>query len=221
MKPFFVPSRCLHCGEPAEGLLCRSCLARFQPPEPRGPRLCPVCGQVCLAEAGPCVDCGAHRWSFPRVEGLFGYHEAPGELLRDYKGRGMRPLASLWAATAASRLVPPGPLVPVPALRRHLWKRGWDPVVTFANQLGRQAGVPVWPVLRRRPSAAQKSLDRGGRWSNASRAYTLGSHHRVKGTPLVWLVDDVVTTGATVEVCSRLLLEAGASEVRVLCLGIH
>lgn len=221
MNAFFLPSRCLHCGEPSEATLCRSCLARFQPTEPRGPSLCPVCGQVCLAEAGPCVDCAAHPWSFPRVEGLFGYHDAPGELLRAYKGRGVRPLAGLWAGAAASRLVPRGPLVPVPALRSHLWKRGWDPVMTLARQVGLWAGVPIWPVLRRRRSQAQKSLDRGGRWSNAERAYVLGPSRALRQAPLVWLIDDVVTTGATIEACSRLLVDAGVGEVRVLCLGLH
>lgn len=180
-----------------------------------------MCGQVCLAEADLCVDCGAHPWSFPRVEGLFAYHEAPGELLRNYKGRGARPLGALWAAAAASRLEPRGPLVPVPPLRRHLWSRGWDPVATFARQVGRQARLPVWAVLRRRPSAAQKSLDRGGRWTNAAQAYALRGGRRLKGTPVVWLVDDVVTTGATVEACCRLLRDAGVVEVRVLCLGLH
>ena len=96
-------------------------------------------------------------------------------------------------------------------------------MATFSRALGRVAGVPVWRALVRRPSASQKTLDRAGRLANAKKAYALaGSPRRdLKGASTVWLIDDVVTTGATVEACSRLLLNAGVKEVRVFCLGLH
>lgn len=221
-----LPRRCLSCGLPSpSGTLCRSCQARFQPvaPSDLGWGRCPVCGQVRLAEADRCVDCSAQDWSFPEVDGLFGYQEPGGELLRLYKFGGQSALAGAWARQAAARLVPGGPLVPVPPLRRHLWRRGWDPVETFIRALARESGQPVWRVLVRRRSASQKTLDRGGRQENARLSYRLVRRQtpRLSGTPLVWLVDDVVTTGATIEACSRLLRDAGVGEVRVFCLGLH
>jgi len=225
MELFFLPQRCLVCGEPHPGRLCRSCLARFQPDSPpnQGLGRCQICGQVLLAEAGRCTDCSVQEWSFPEVDGLYGYQDPGGELLRLYKFGGQAELAEIWAESAAPRLHPPGPIVPVPPLRQNLWRRGWDPVATFSRALGKAARVPVWTVLTRRPSASQKILDRPGRQQNARRAYSLAGFRgrRVRGTPLVWLIDDVVTTGATVEACSRLLREAGAKEVRVFCLGLH
>jgi len=220
-----LPRRCLGCGVPTQARLCRACLARFQPTSApdQGLGHCPICHQVLLAEAGRCVDCSIREWSFPEVDGLLGYQEPGGELLRLYKFGGQAVLADFWALAAASRLSPSGPLVPVPPLRRNLWKRGWDPVATFSRALGRAAGVPVWRALIRRPSASQKTLTRAGRLENAKRAYALSGFLRkdLKGTPTVWLIDDVVTTGATVEACSRLLLDAGVKEVRVFCLGLH
>jgi predicted amidophosphoribosyltransferase len=96
-------------------------------------------------------------------------------------------------------------------------------VDSFVRRLGQRCGLPVWPLLVRRTSASQKSLDREHRLVNARSSYALasGAARRLAGVPAVWLVDDVVTTGATVEACSRLLLEAGAGEVRVFCLGLH
>ena len=85
--------------------------------------------------------------------------------------------------------------------------------------LGRELRQPVWRLSARRPSAAQKSLDREGRSSNAAHAYRLIG--RRIDSAVVWLVDDIVTTGATAEACARLLREAGAREVRVICLGLH
>lgn len=222
-----LPQRCLGCGDPSPGPLCRSCQARFQPactPDP-GQGRCPVCGQVLLAETGCCVDCSAQTWSFPSLDGLFSYQEPAAELLRLYKFGDGASLARSWAAAAAARLSPRGPLVPVPPLRTNLWKRGWDPVQLFTSALGRSAGLPVWKLLVRRASFSQKTLDRSGRLENARRAYTLArfaTRRLGRVAPgVVWLVDDVVTTGATVEACSRLLRQAGAAEVRVLCVGLH
>lgn len=184
---------------------------------------CPLCGQVRLAESASCMDCASQSWSFPLLEGLFGYQEEEGELLRLYKFGGLTSLVRSWKAVAASKLNPQAPLVPVPPLRKNLWRRGWDPVAVFAHHLAHEAEVPIWRLLVRRPSASQKSLDREGRARNARQAYQLAprARARLSGVPLVWLVDDVVTTGATVEACTRLLREAGAQEVRVFCLGLH
>jgi len=157
------------------------------------------------------------------LDGLFGYQEPAAELLRLYKFGGESLLVQTWAKQAAARIVPPGPLVPVPALQKRLWARGWDPVGLFVQHLALEADLPVWKVLRRRASAAQKTLGKAARIGNAQRAYCLPSRlgRRLKGISVVWLVDDVVTTGATVEACSRLLIDAGVHEVRVFCLGLH
>lgn len=182
-----------------------------------------MCGQPRLAELDRCIDCVGTEWSFRGIEGWGTYGEPSSELVRGYKRQGLRVLAGHWASTLAGRLVPAGPLVPVPPLRSHLWIRGWDPVEVLARSVAREAGLPVWSLLVRRRSLAQKTLDKAGRWKNAHLAYGLrsGASRRLATGPVVWLVDDVVTTGATVEACSKILRDAGAVEVRVLCLGLH
>lgn len=221
-----LPQRCLSCGQASpHTVLCRACQARYQIAEApeSGLGRCPVCGQVRLAESECCMDCSTQTWSFPMMDGLFGYNDATGELLRQYKFGGQRALIGTWAQTASARLFPRGPVVPVPSNRRRIWRRGWDPVAAFAGALAQSAGVPVWKVLIRRPSAVQKTLTRAGRYENAKLSYSLRRKNlgNLETVPLVWLIDDVVTTGATVEACAQLLRQAGAAEVRVFCLGLH
>jgi ComF family protein len=169
------------------------------------------------------MDCSAQKWSFPGVDGLFAYNDPAGELLRSYKFGGQKALADLWARRFGLQLFRPGPLVPVPSLRRRAWQRGWDPVLHLVRALGRETGLPVWRVLVRRPSQVQKTLGRAARRTNAQEAYAVSTSKSklLAGLPLVWLVDDVVTTGATVEACADALARAGVQEVRVLCLGLH
>lgn len=221
-----LPQRCLGCGEPVEtGPLCAVCTAKTLPFSLPGSGVgpCPVCGQTRLAELGPCVDCVAEDWSFPSLDGLFGYQEAAGELVRLYKFGGQTQLLEHWAHGAASRLWPPAPLVPVPSRRKQSWRRGWDPVRALTARLASCIRQPVYHALVRRPSLAQKRLDRSARQVNARQAYALalGAEQTIAGAPLLWLIDDVVTTGATVESCARLLKQAGAQEVRVFSLGLH
>jgi ComF family protein len=220
MKLFsLLPQRCSVCGEASPEEVCRPCQARRERSDTTAGGRCRVCGAALLGERGLCADCAAREWPFAALDGLYGYQEPGAELVRLYKFGGAASLASDWARAAACRLDPPGPLVPVPALRRRRWHRGWDPVEKWTRALAKELGQPVWRLLARRPSAAQKSLGRDKRSDNAKQAYRL--RRKLSGNPVVWLVDDIVTTGATAEACARLLREAGAREVRVICLGLH
>jgi ComF family protein len=207
------------CGEPSPDEVCRPCLARRERRDSFADGRCAVCGAALLGEQGQCADCAAREWPFAALDGLYGYQEPGAELVRLYKFGGAATLAQGWASVAAARLDPPGPLVPVPASRRRRWRRGWDPVERWTRALARELGQPVWRLLSRRPSAAQKSLNREARTDNARQAYRWTG--RGIDSPVVWLVDDIVTTGATAEACARLLRDAGAREVRVICLGLH
>ncbi len=113
--------------------------------------------------------------------------------------------------------------MPVPCHPQHFLERGWDPVARWAEFLAKEAQVPVWNLLTRRRTASQKSLGRAERTDNALRSYSLRREapKKLKGQNLVWLLDDVVTTGSTVEACARELLRGGVAEVRVLTLCLH
>jgi ComF family protein len=108
-------------------------------------------------------------------------------------------------------------VVPVPLHRRREWSRGFNQ----ADDLARGLGLAVVPLLSRVVfTRAQVELPASQRHKNVRRAFALRSSARRSSAPLegatLVLVDDVMTTGATLEACARVLLAAGAREVRAL-----
>jgi len=103
-------------------------------------------------------------------------------------------------------------VVPVPLHRRRRRSRGFNQ----AADLARQLGLPVVPALRRtRATPSQTDLPAARRHANVRNAFTLSRRCDVRGLRVV-VVDDVSTTGATIEACARVLKEAGAEEVSAL-----
>jgi ComF family protein len=103
-------------------------------------------------------------------------------------------------------------VVPVPLHWRRRWKRGFNQAALIAEGLGR----PVVHALRRtRHTPSQTDLPAGRRYANVNRAFALRRGVRVAGRSVL-LVDDVKTTGATLEACAMVLVEGGAREVRAL-----
>ncbi len=110
-------------------------------------------------------------------------------------------------------------VVPVPLHPWRQWRRGFNQAALIADSLG----LPVWPVLARaRATRAQSELEADARYANVAGAFTLAAWtprrrsrtaQRVHGRTLV-LVDDVLTTGATLHACAEALLAAGAREIR-------
>ena len=121
---------------------------------------------------------------------------------------------------------PADALVPVPLHPRRRRERGYNQAETCCRLLGRQVGLPVWPVLcRARYTGTQTLLSREERAKNLSGAFALAGgwmarrrKREIWGADLL-LVDDVFTSGATVDACARVLLGAGAASVRVLTIA--
>jgi len=103
-------------------------------------------------------------------------------------------------------------LVPVPASKRTLWKRGFNQSAVLAGFLGKEKGIPVGKdVLSRRGSRSQVGLGRGERMRNARFSFRPGRCIKMVGGKKVLLFDDVYTTGATVRTCAKVLQRFGAS----------
>jgi ComF family protein len=107
-------------------------------------------------------------------------------------------------------------LVPVPLHPARQREREFNQAEVLARLVGRRTGKPVSACLRRiRYTTTQTRLDRHARMENLRGAFTVRHSPAVTDRHLL-LIDDVLTTGSTVEECSRILLEAGAASVRVL-----
>jgi ComF family protein len=103
-------------------------------------------------------------------------------------------------------------IVPVPLHPLRERERGFNQAGLLAAELGRSAGLPLTGLLRRtRDTGHQARFDRAGRLENLEGAFR--TRRRVRKDARLLLVDDVCTTGITLDVCARVLLEAGAAEV--------
>jgi ComF family protein len=145
--------------------------------------------------------------------------------LHALKYDGERRLAPQLGAAAARRWARAGAggdvLVPVPASPDRVRDRGYDQAALLAGEAGRRLRLPVSRAVERtRATTAQFDLDRAGRAANLGGAFRVAEARRaeVAGRWVV-LVDDVVTTGATLAACAMALLDAGASAVSGLAVA--
>ncbi|MCL6517453.1 ComF family protein [Alicyclobacillus sp.] len=116
--------------------------------------------------------------------------------------------------------ITPQVLVPVPAAPDRLRMRGYDHIALLAAALGRRLGIPVCPALRRQAGEAgtgsQTARRRDERWRSVQGAFDVAAPEGVRGRRVL-LVDDVVTTGATLMACAGVLADHAAS---VACLVV-
>lgn len=223
------PPACHLCGAAVDGGW--ACEAHRLPGRPPGHR----CGRCAaglprgFADGFPCADCRRNPPRFGRLVALADYRQSAAvrEWILAFKHGGRsrldRPLACALAERLAGAvwLPPDASFVPVPLHPlRHL-ERGYDQAARLAGELGQALERPVVPALWRvRPTRPQGSAGAPSRRANVSGAFELASglRPRVDGRPL-WLVDDVVTSGATVDACASLLRRAGARSVDVVALA--
>jgi ComF family protein len=164
-----------------------------------------------------CPRCRRARSTIDRARAIGAYDGALRAIVHALKYEGRRslarPLGRLMRERGAEMLAGAACAVPVPlhpSRRRH---RGFNQ----AADLARHLGMPVVPALRRvRATATQTGLPAGRRHRNMRGAFAATRAAAALNGSIVVLVDDVSTTGATLEACARALKEAGVSEVRAL-----
>jgi ComF family protein len=211
---FLLPPTCAGCGRYG-AVLCAPCLQSLRPaggsPDTLGPD-----GFV---RADPAVVVGE---SLRLACAAFVYEGPLRRALARLKYEGLHRLASPIATAAAPRLgmllAAVGrererlPLVPVPVHPGRLRERGYNQARLLADELGRCSGLPVLELLQRdRFTARQHGLDRAARLRNLAGAFVVMRLPRPP--PAVLLIDDILTTSATLEACARVLQQAGVVDV--------
>ena len=205
--------RCQVCREPGtQGRdLCAACAAQL-----------PWLGHACLRCAlplhapGTCGQCLHRPPPLDQTHATFVYGFPLDRLLPRFKfhddlaaGR----LLSLLMLERVQDLPRPAALVPVPLHRQRLRSRGYDQALELARPLARALDLPLLAqaLVRQRPTQAQSELDAGRRWANVQGAFCIAPGARPPAH--VVLVDDVMTTGATLHAAARCLRQAGVERV--------
>jgi ComF family protein len=232
---FLYPPRCAACGLPfaldATHRVCAACLGRLEPlPAP----LCARCGaplESAASGAQECARCIATPPHFRRARAVARYRVAAEDdpvslpaLIRRHKYG----LDQSVGRALAEFLPPALPIdrddidvvIPVPLHRRRLWWRGFNQAALLADEVARRLGVRLdtGALARVRPTRPQTARHHDDRIRNVRGAFAVRRPLRVAGL-CVLLVDDVMTTGATVDECARMLLRAGAASVDVFTLA--
>lgn len=223
------PSPCMVCGilsttrvNPGVCEPCWELLPRLHPP------VCPRCGAPFRSSAARshsdthwCWACREREPRFDRARAAVSYEGVAAAAIRSYKYLGRRvlarPLSTLLGALIDDVAGPVHGVVPVPLHRRRLQERGYNQALLLADALARSAGWPLyWDLLERvRPTRSQVGLAMRERRRNVRGAFAVRATARLEGKNLL-LVDDVLTTGSTVDECAGLLKREGATTVQVL-----
>ncbi len=225
------PRDCFFCGRPTgeSGSICLDCLQHLF--IERGPA-CSLCDAESMMNESPtfiCSDCLQHRPAYERAFVVARYEGDFRALIHTFKYRDglwlCEDLVRFLYAAYLGRLQPlgirPEVVVPVPMQPKKRRKRGYNQAELLARGLAKELQIPCRSRLLRRVATgvvSQTRLNRRQRLANALAAYRVRSPQQLEGKTVL-LVDDVMTTGATVDACARLLRDAGAEKVYVLVLA--
>jgi ComF family protein len=205
-----LPQRCLACARPGDQICdaCRVSLRRIGAP------LCARCGAPTAWPVERCRDCSGRRLAFAQARAAVEYDEAIRRVVAGWKERGLRGIAACAAEIVGETCSRPDVhcIVPIPADRERWLKRGHHAANGLAHELAARWDLPLEPLLARtRPSDPQRGLDDAARRRNVRDAF------RAETAPTaVLLVDDVYTTGSTVNAAASALRRAGAGRVEVV-----
>jgi ComF family protein len=183
---------------------------------------CHVCGEPFAGELTPltvCANCRGREWFIGTARAAYRSEGEVRDAIHGFKYNRqfhfLRPL-SAWLLEGYTRFYDGqryDALVPVPLYPLRRRERGYNQAAELAARLGRKIGAPVWDALRRvRRTKVQARLRRSERIKNLRAAFALRESFsgRVRGKRLL-IIDDVFTTGSTVNACAQVLRRAGAA----------
>lgn len=206
------PLRCLGCGREGS-LLCPSCaesLPRIKQP------ICRCCGTG-IRSGTLCLSCLSHPMSIDGIRSVLLFGGTARQAILGLKYRHLKamaaPLGELLAGFLRMYPLPGDVLVPVPLHPRRLRERGYNQAALLAEQTGRLSGLPVaegWLLRQRDPGTQTRAANAAERRSNVRDAFWC--HRELHGEGVL-LIDDVCTTGATLDACASALKSAGAGSV--------
>ena len=226
---FFLPPQCPCCEkflEEGQQGFCSDCLSEIRWIEPP---FCSICGIPFISkevENHPCGACMTHRKYFTMARALGAYEGSLQEAIHRWKYEGktyLTPFFAEWMEEGLNRHWGPHSLdllIPAPLHPQRLRERGFNQALLLVKELSHRAGIPYRKTIlqKKKPTIPQVNLSGTEREKGLRGAFQVIGKEELLGKSVL-LVDDVYTTGATVNECSKVLLRGGAERVNVLTLA--
>lgn len=226
------PRRCPLCGEiikRTQRLACDTCYEELEYiEEPR----CKCCSKaVEQEETEYCYDCSRKEFYFESGIALWNYSSRMKESLAMFKYHNRKEYGEFYGEEFAKVYgdvlvdLEPDALIPVPIHWTRYIERGYNQAAVIANQIGNRLHIPVVEdlLIRTKKTMAQKQLDNRERERNLQGAFAVSkkwekAEHNLKR---VVIIDDIYTTGSTINRCAKVLMQEGIQEIYfgVLCIG--
>ena len=220
---YLLPKRCFSCAELTQDAnsFCANCwkdLNFINSP------FCKCCGRefaLDLVGQQECLKCISHPPFFHKARSLFKFDEYSKHIIHAFKYYDKTILAKSFAEMLVARyqddLVESEVILPVPMHRFKRLFRMYNPAQILAQELHKIINVPIHMgvLVKIKWTKPQTTLSRKARLKNIAGSIKIENISKIKNKKII-LIDDVVTTGTTVDLCAKLLKKAGAKEVIVL-----
>ena len=232
MLDLVFPRRCAICGNiciPKEHMVCREC--KSKPLIIREPR-CKKCSKpIASGELEYCYDCDSKEFHYSRGISLWLYDEVMKQSIIRFKYKGCKEYVNFYVDEIVKhlgdeiRMITPDVLLPVPVHKTRQRQRGYNQAELLAEELGRQLNIKVKTdvLIRTVKTQPQKELSNVERMKNLEKAFAVSEKYGSTMSKFhkLMLIDDIYTTGSTIEACAKVLQRAGVKEIYflTLCIG--
>ena len=218
------PRRCPVCDRiviPRGEKMCLDCLKQLKI---LGSPWCMQCGKKLAAPGEYCRDCGPGKHSYIRGRALYEYQSAAKSIYR-FKYGGRQEYAEFFGEQIVEylgdfiRAARPEGLVPIPLHPRRKARRGYNQAGLLAREIGARTGIPVYNdwLIRVKNTVPLKQLTPKERQNNLKKAFNIAQNDVKLKT--VMIVDDIYTTGATVDEAAKILKQAGVERIYFVALA--
>lgn len=188
---------------------------------------CKKCGRPIMDEYKMiCPMCEKGNHSFDKGMCVFEHTGEIKKSIYDFKYQNRREYSEFYAKEAVRiygreiKKLNIHAIIPVPIHKEREIERGYNQALEFAQVLGRYTGIPVAKrvLIRKKKTSPQKELSETGRYINLKNAFAV-EQSNLKGIRNALIVDDIYTTGSTIDACSSILKRAGVEKVYFLCIS--
>lgn len=221
---FLYPNRCCFCGKVSEVSLCEACKKQVvYIGEPR----CKKCGKpVRFQEQEYCHDCERMHFYYEQGKSIWLHQKPVSTSIYQFKYHNKRIFATYYAEEMYRlygkwlRQCRIDVIIPVPLHKKRKRKRGYNQATILAQELGKRSGIPInqKAVVRVGRTTPQKVLNRQQRRRNLKNAFKVTKYWNKARNVLI--IDDIYTTGSTIDALAQILKEKGAEKVWFLTISI-